>query len=205
MRTETLKVFVRHRIMLTRVFAGVCLFFIIFSHYSWRSGSIINYAMELSGLLFISIGMLGRLWASAYICGNKTNALITEGPYTIVRHPLYFFSFLGAIGIGLASQNLLVLGLIIIFFIIYYPFVMLYEERRLSAQYGIEYKKYMEKVPRFFPKFRQLNEPPIFPVHMKQYRKAFLDAGWFIVVYIILHIIVMLHIRSVLPILFRIP
>jgi len=205
MQTETLKAFAKYRIVLTRVLAGVCLFFIIFSHYSWRPESVINYVFDLAGLLFICMGTLGRLWASAYISGNKTNTIITEGPYSIVRHPLYLFSFLGAVGIGLASQNLLVLGLIIILFIFYYPFVMLYEERRLLAQHGLEYKKYMETVPRFLPKFNQLHEPAIFPVHMIKYRKAFLDVFWFIVIYIILQLIEILHMRGVLPILFRFP
>lgn len=205
MKTETLKSFSKYRIVLTRAFFGVCLFIIIFSHYSWNPTLVINSVFELIGLLFISIGVLGRLWASAYISGNKTNTVITEGPYSIVRHPLYFFSFFGAIGIGLASKSLLILGLVIILFAVYYPFVILYEERKLLDRHGYEYRRYMETVPRFFPKFKHLHEPTTFSVHMIKFRRAFLDVSWFIIIYIVLQVIELLHIKGVLPILFRFP
>jgi protein-S-isoprenylcysteine O-methyltransferase Ste14 len=36
-----------------------------------------------------------RLWCSLYISGYKNSQLITSGPYSLCRNPLYFFSFVG--------------------------------------------------------------------------------------------------------------
>ena len=63
----------------------------------------------------------------------------------MVRHPLYVFSLIGTIGIGLASENLLVLGLIVVFYLFYYPFTILAEERKLTNKFGKAYLEYMKK------------------------------------------------------------
>jgi protein-S-isoprenylcysteine O-methyltransferase Ste14 len=56
------------------------------------------------------------------------------------RNPLYFFSLIGAIGLGLASENLLILGLIMIFFLVYYPFTIIAEEAKLEITFGYSYR-----------------------------------------------------------------
>jgi protein-S-isoprenylcysteine O-methyltransferase Ste14 len=71
------------------------------------------------GLALAGIASLGRLWCSLYIAGYKTEELITEGPYSIYRNFLYFFSFLGAIGVGFASESLLIPLIIPILFTSY--------------------------------------------------------------------------------------
>jgi protein-S-isoprenylcysteine O-methyltransferase Ste14 len=42
------------------------------------------------------IAILGRAWSTRYIGERKANLLVTEGPYSVSRNPLYLFSFLGA-------------------------------------------------------------------------------------------------------------
>jgi methanethiol S-methyltransferase len=76
----------------------------------------------------------------------------TDGPYGYSRHPVYFFviTFL----LFRPTMNLFYLT----FFIsvaLYFYIGSFYEERKLTAKFGEEYRKYREKVPRIFPiKFR---------------------------------------------------
>ena len=69
-------------------------------------------APEISGVLFligcalVGIAIVGRLWCAQYIAGYKDNTLVREGPYSMCRNPLYFFSFLGTIGVGLCTESL---------------------------------------------------------------------------------------------------
>ena len=40
----------------------------------------------------ILICILGRTWATLYIGGQKQRELVTKGPYSVVRNPLYLFT-----------------------------------------------------------------------------------------------------------------
>lgn len=161
--------------------------------------------LELTGLAGVLVSAFGRAWTSVYIAGYKTGTLISCGPYSVTRNPLYFFSMIGAIGIGLGSGSFLLLALVIILFGLYYPKVILKEEEHLKQIHGPEFVSYMERVPRFFPKISLYFEPDSYVVNTKQLRRAFVDASYFIIVYGVLQAIDRLHEAGVLPNYFRIP
>ena len=98
------------------------------------------------------ICILGRTWSSLYIAGRKGRELVTIGPYSTCRNPLYFFSIIGAAGMGTQSGSLtlgLISGMIaaIVFF-----FVVTQEERLLTKVHGKKYRAYLATVPRFVPR-----------------------------------------------------
>ena len=82
-------------------------------------------------------------------------SIVTEGPFSLVRHPTYLshtlifsgvFFITGVIAVGILT----VLDLIIITFI-----VIPLEERELLLRFSEEYIQYKKKVPsRFFPTIR---------------------------------------------------
>lgn len=195
----------KHRILISRVLVTFIIALCIISRHSWEEDSYIILFFEALGLILIGVCTLGRLWTSMYISGYKTHNLIQEGPYSVVRNPLYFFSFLGATGLGFSSENILVLGLIVSLFAIYYPFVILAEEQEMVKIHGEEYIKYMERVPRFIPKLSLFKEPELYIVKAKKYRKTFFDAMWFIWFYMLLQIVERFQEIGLLPVIFRVP
>ncbi len=205
MKDEMLFTIASSRVIVSRIFGLVIIFLLIFTTHSFSRESFADVFSEMSGLFLLSICSLGRLWALMYISGNKKRELITEGPYSMVRHPLYFFSFIGAVGIGLASENLLILAMIVIFYVLYYPFTILAEERKLTIKFGEAYVEYMRRTPRFLPRFSQLKEPQEYQVKAKSFVKNFANGMWFIWIFMLMHLIEMLQESGYLPILFKVP
>ncbi len=192
------------RINHTRVLALIVFVLLLLSG-KFSGEGLAEDMLELSGLAGVLISAFGRAWTSVYIAGYKTGTLIDCGPYSVTRNPLYFFSLIGAIGIGLGSGSFLLLVLFLTLFALYYPQVIIREEEQLKQIHGDEFVSYMERVPRFFPKMSLYSEPDSYVVNTKQLRRAFVDASYFIVIYGVLQLIDRLHEAGILPNYFRIP
>lgn len=82
---------------------------------------------------------------------RQSHKLVTHGPYRWVRHPLYSTGFVLVIAITLMTALWWVgLGLI--------PMIAILlrtpkEEANLIATFGDEYREYMKRTGRFFPRF----------------------------------------------------
>jgi protein-S-isoprenylcysteine O-methyltransferase Ste14 len=205
MRKKVLYAIAKSRLFVSRLFGALIILLLLFTGHSFKQGEVVDISFEISGLLLITICSFGRLWSLMYISGYKSNSLITDGPYSIMRHPLYFFSFIGAIGIGLASENVLILGLIIGFYVFYYPFTILAEEEKLTEKFGQNYIEYIKKVPRFLPKLSLYKEPQFYNVTIGNLVRNFVEAMLLIWAYILMHFIEMLQDAGVLPVLLRVP
>jgi len=193
------------RLLVSRIFGLTIIFLILFTSHSFEQGRVVDILFEMSGLLLLSICSFGRLWALIFISGYKSDVLITEGPYSIIRHPLYFFSLIGAFGLGLASENVLVLFLIVVFYLFYYPFAILAEEKKLTAKFGQDYVEYMKRTPRLLPKFSLYKEPQSYNVTIKKLVRNFAEAMLFIWAFILMHFVEMLQDSGVLPVFWRVP
>lgn len=105
--------------------------------------------LMIAGLAVALAGVLIRGWAAGSI--RKNRVLTTHGPYAFTRNPLYFGSFLIGIGFGIASGELWILALFLVFFLVIYGRTMRKEERRLTELFGQEFTRYAQAVPRFLP------------------------------------------------------
>jgi protein-S-isoprenylcysteine O-methyltransferase Ste14 len=77
--------------------------------------------------------------------------LITNGPFSVVRHPTYLAHTLMFVGIFLMT-GFVGTGLLALLDFITSCFVITpMEERELSVRFGDEYRTYKEEVPRFLP------------------------------------------------------
>jgi protein-S-isoprenylcysteine O-methyltransferase Ste14 len=193
------------RLIVSRIFGLLVFLLLLFTGHSFKQSEVADTLLEISGLFLLSICSFGRLWSLIYISGYKSNTLITEGPYSIVRHPLYFFSLLGAIGIGLASGNVLVLVLIIAFFLLYYPFTILAEESKLAEKFGQTYTEYKKRVPMFIPRLSLYKEPQVYNITVNKLVRNFVEAMLLLWIFILMHLIEMLQNTGVLPVLLRVP
>ncbi len=173
--------FEEFRITLTRIAGAIVLFFFFSTQSYWETKNIIiTYLLFFLGIILVAIASLGRMWCSLYIAGYKDSKLITEGPYSLCRNPLYFFSMIGVIGIGCATKTFTIPILFIILFSSYYRFVIKSEETRLKHLFGAVFEEYAKTVPAFFPSFSTFYEPDNYNVKPSVYRRHIFSALWFI-------------------------
>ena len=194
----------RTRILITRVFAVILLIVIILSSSAWESISFVSNLFFLIGCILVGIASLGRLWCSLYIGGYKNTTLVTTGPYSISRNPLYFFSMIGGAGVGLAAETLLIPVIIVLLFLVYYPGVIRSEERRLLSLHGERFEAYRRNTPAFFPKLSLLQESETYTVNPRIFKRNIFRALWFIWLIGIIEIIEAFHETGLLPMYFRI-
>ncbi|HEX5324467.1 MAG TPA: isoprenylcysteine carboxylmethyltransferase family protein [Capsulimonadaceae bacterium] len=125
---------------------------------SWKWG-IWNQAAYLSGLLLVIAGEAIRIWAAGYI--EKDSVISTGGPYAHVRNPLYFGSFLLAIGyvlmsgLGVSPSPMIALiawAAVIALFLLFHLAAIISEERFLREKFGSVYEAYLKAVPRLLPR-----------------------------------------------------
>ena len=199
------KMVAKSRVPVTRIFGLVMVLLLIFTGHSFENKALIDILLELSGLFLLTLCSFGRIWALMYISGHKSRQVITDGPYSMVCHPLYFFSAVGAVGIGLASENLLILALIVVFYAVYYPFTILAEEAKLTVLFGKQYEDYMKRTPRIIPKLSLYREPEQVTVNTSAFVRNFVDGMWFIWIFLLMHFIEMLQESGHIPVLLRVP
>ncbi|MBN1931381.1 MAG: isoprenylcysteine carboxylmethyltransferase family protein [Desulfobacterales bacterium] len=173
--------FEKYRIILSRISATIFLFFLFTTKSYWETThEYITFCLFFIGVILVAIASLGRMWCSMYIAGYKDKKLVTEGPYSICRNPLYFFSSIGVIGIGCSTETFTFPIVFIILFAFYYPYVIKSEEKRLKQLFGSYFEEYTKKAPTFFPKLSLLAEPKNYNVNPVIYRRHIFSALWFI-------------------------
>lgn len=100
-----------------------------------------------------------QLWVFTSIGQNITpthatrhgHRLVTEGPYSWIRHPLYSFGTLLCVALCLISSLwTLAVGMVFPLGILFWRVQI--EEQRLIEQFGDEYRSYMQRTGRFLPK-----------------------------------------------------
>lgn len=145
--------------------------------------------IEIFGYVLIIIGTLGRIWCSVYIGGNKNIKLITDGPFSICRNPLYVFSFFGAIGILVGSTHLNIVMVFVPVYWLYYLIVVKAEEKLLRRDFGTEFEQYCRQVSRFLPAVRRYHTREKIEVYPQKIFNTIISSMWFLWMIIILEVI----------------
>ena len=171
---------VLQRTTISRIFAGGLIALLIISSSYWEEAFVFEGFLFLLGSLLVGTATVGRLWCSLYISGYKTNSLVTDGPYSMCRNPLYFFSFLGAVGVGMATETVVMPTIIILWFVLYYPIIIKVEEKELREIHKEKFLTYCKNTPRFFPKLSNFHEPEMYLVKPKIFKKCLFEALWFV-------------------------
>lgn len=110
--------------------------------------------------LLVLAGLALRAWAAG-CAGHHTRKsaiqapkLATDGPYAYVRNPIYLGSILLGVGMVGLVGDLRLLPLAAVVFAGLYATLIPAEEAFLSRQFGEEYARYRQAVPRLLPRFR---------------------------------------------------
>jgi protein-S-isoprenylcysteine O-methyltransferase Ste14 len=172
----------------------------------WRAKSPAFYEnIELVGIYFIFIGIVGRTWCTLYIGGRKKETIVQNGPYSIVRNPLYVFSLFGAAGIGAQSGSLAITAFVTLAVASIFYSLVKKEERFLHETFGAAYQRYALATPRFIPDFRLWRDVDELEVKPALVRKTFADAVLFMLAIPLADIIELAQQHGWLPVLLRLP
>jgi protein-S-isoprenylcysteine O-methyltransferase Ste14 len=153
------RVVVKYRVALGFLFGALFPLLTIPNKYVCLSKlTMLNRYTILAGLPFAVLGECIRTWSSGVIVKNRE--LATEGPYALVRNPLYVGSFIMGLGIAVMSGSPILLALVAVLFPIVYGGLIRKEEKYLLGVYGQSFLDYCERVPRFVPTFKHWPPPP---------------------------------------------
>lgn len=168
------------RLPVSILLGSALLVLLTLSEVVWEHHPAVEITLFSFGCFLVGVSSLGRLWCSLYIAGYKTDRLVMLGPYSLCRNPLYFFSFIGMVGCGFATETVTIPLILAFFFIIYYPAVIKQEENELYILHKNEFNDYMNSTPAFFPNFFLYKEPTSYVVNPKIFRKHIFDNLWFV-------------------------
>ncbi len=171
----------------------------------WTEGGLMREGLEWLGYLAVVICVLGRAWCSAYIAGRKNRELVTCGPYSTVRNPLYAFSMAGLTGIGLQTGSLTWAALLLIGGAFYYRSVVRREESHLLAAFPIAYAGYLASTPRWLPDphlWRDVGRTTIRPALIA---RTLLDGACYFAAYPLFEALADAHAAGLLPGLLSLP
>lgn len=122
--------------------------------------------IRAGGILWAAAGVFLQLWtlrvlnflvitgAPEIFDGVKAK-LSVRGPFSYIRHPTYLSHTMFFLGVFLITGNLAI-GLVALIDFLTMNFIVIpLEEKELLQRFGIEYKSYMARVPRFIPRLNR--------------------------------------------------
>ena len=179
------------------------LFLFIFLAFSRSSLTPATLAqLQWAGGIIIGLSVLIRTLSSVYVAGYKNRQLITQGPYSLSRNPLYVAWLVGAFGMGLVvGSPILAIALAAAIFVIYTKAILL-EEKRLSAQFPSTWQEYVANTPRWLGKSSNSNWQPASPARPKLVGYAFLEGSSMLVVYPLHQSFMVMQDAAILPVIF---
>jgi protein-S-isoprenylcysteine O-methyltransferase Ste14 len=144
------------------------------------------YLAGIAGFVCVVLACLGRLWASAFIAGNKDSGLVSTGPYARCRHPLYACSILGALGLGLTTRSALLCTIVVALIAALAVQAALQEEKFLAGAFPAQFAEYAAATPnRWLPRRGVHPLPAQMEIRPAIFRKAYVDAGAYFLLYLL--------------------
>ncbi len=116
--------------------------FLVFSQPSWQTIAI--------GAPLALCGVAIRAWAAGHL--RKNAELAISGPYAYTRNPLYFGSFVLALGVAICGGSWWLAILLLGFFLAVYLPVMQAEAAHMHVLFPRDFAEYEKNVPLFLPR-----------------------------------------------------
>lgn len=158
--------------------------------------------MEAVGFSMVLACFLGRLWSILYVGGKKNDELVVSGPFSMCRNPLYFFSTVGAFGIGLMFGSILAAVVLGLASFLVFRFTARKEAEFLSGKFGEVYAAYAARTPRFWPNPMLYQDREQWLFSTSALRSTFRDGLYFLAVFPLIEAVEYLRAAGLLPTLF---
>lgn len=192
----------KKRLAVVQLLGVAVLAVLLFSRPGWNEASAFHEFVEMSGLVLVLACIFGRLWSILYVGSVKNRRLVTCGPYSITRNPLYLFSTIGAAGIGLLFGSVMVAALLGAFSFLVFRMTAHKEAEFLRARFGAEYAAYSARTPLFWPDLRLYREAGDHTFSPKALATTFVDALYFLAAFPAIEALEYLQTSGRLPTLF---
>jgi protein-S-isoprenylcysteine O-methyltransferase len=117
--------------------------------------------LEIGGMVLYVAGFLLMAWALIrlgrnYQAGGSdpriADGMVMEGPYRLVRHPMYTAALGISLGLACLIQSLAFFSVFCIYLVLIILLIPA-EEEGLRRAYGQQYRAYQEEVKRLIPLF----------------------------------------------------
>ncbi|MGD9538039.1 MAG: isoprenylcysteine carboxylmethyltransferase family protein [Alphaproteobacteria bacterium] len=195
----------KRRIADTRIAALGVIALLFLSRPVWGDDSMLHEPIEYLGYALVIVCVIGRIWCSAYIGGYKNERVVDTGPFSIVRNPLYVFSFLGLVGIGLMTVQFSITLALAAAFAFYYRQVVRREEGYLHARFGAAYDAYARRVPRWLPRLSRYRSDEEIITRPRFILRTIRDSIWFFAAFPAIEAIEYIQAAGWLKPLFKLP
>jgi len=190
------------RLIVVQVAVVLAMVLLLFAKPFLSEGSDGHELMELLGVILVLACVGGRLWSILYVGGKKNEELISAGPFSMTQNPLYFFSTIGAVGIGLIYGSVVVaLALGLASFIVF-RVTARKEAEFLFGKFGPAYSAYAERTPPFWPNPLLFHDQAERQFSTKALRRTFVDGLYFLALFPAIETVELLRNSGVLPVFF---
>jgi len=161
--------------------------------------------LESVGWLLFVAGAAVRWWSTLYIGGKKSHELISDGPYSITRNPIYLGTCLLTLSAAVLAESVVFFVAVVLVATVYVGLTVFDEEQTLLAIHKDRYRKYRERVPRFLPKFALLHVPQTIEVHVAGLTAELKRACRWVWIPLLCDLLTQLRCEGWWPIWFRVP
>ncbi len=193
------------RTKIAKILLIFCAPFILVTAPIWPNPSMAHALLPAIGDALVVVGILIRVYTSLYSGGRKNAVLVTEGPYSIVRNPLYVGSFFAVTGLGLITGSLVLTVLLAASFFFLHIYTVMKEEAFLQDRFGEDYRRYCQNVPRWIPSFSLWKKPDEILVRPDLVLYTMRDALFFVLLLILLEAVCAMRDAGTFPIMIQLP
>ncbi|TPN83631.1 isoprenylcysteine carboxylmethyltransferase family protein [Mesorhizobium sp. CU2] len=192
------------RLIVVQAAAVFAVILLLFSRPALAEGSNGHEIVETIGFAMVLICFLGRLWSILFVGGRKNDELIVSGPFSMTRNPLYFFSTVGAVGIGLMFGSALAAAMLGLASYAVFRFTAGKEAEYLAGKFGAVYTAYADRTPRFWPNPLLYRDEDQWLFSTRALKSTFCDGLYFLALFPVIETVEYFRASGALPTLFTV-
>jgi protein-S-isoprenylcysteine O-methyltransferase Ste14 len=147
----------------TTIIPGLIVYFTGTAHVGWELPPALWFVPLVFAGLLIALGLILFVWTVTLFATagrgtlapwDPTQRLVVLGPYRHVRNPMISSVLAVLLGEAALLGSLPVFAWFLLFFMLNHLYIPRFEEPGLDRRFGEDYRRYKQRVPRWFPRLR---------------------------------------------------